>query len=55
MTIVELEQCIDQYGKDIYSFCRYATGSIQEGGRIISGYLFEGGRAYGEGGCKPES
>lgn len=31
MTIVELEQCIDQYGKDIYSFCRYATGSIQEG------------------------
>ena len=31
MTIAELEQCIDQYGKDIYSFCRYATGSIQEG------------------------
>ena len=31
MTIAELEHCIDQYGKDIYSFCRYATGSIQEG------------------------
>ena len=31
MTIAELEQCINQYGKDIYSFCRYATGSIQEG------------------------
>ena len=31
MIIAELEQCIDQYGKDIYSFCRYATGSIQEG------------------------
>lgn len=31
MTIAELEQCIDEYGKDIYSFCRHATGSIQEG------------------------
>ena len=31
MTIAELEQCIDTYGKDIYSFCRYATGSRQEG------------------------
>ena len=31
MTIVELEQCIDIYGNDIYSFCRHATGSIQEG------------------------
>lgn len=31
MTIVDLEQCIDLYGKDIYSFCCYATGSIQEG------------------------
>lgn len=30
MTIAELEQCIDIYGKDIYSFCRHATGSIQE-------------------------
>lgn len=31
MTITELEQCIDLYGKDIFSFCRHATGSIQEG------------------------
>ena len=31
MTITELEQCIDLYGKDIFSFCRYATGSVQEG------------------------
>lgn len=31
MTRTELEQCIDLYGKDIFSFCRYATGSVQEG------------------------
>ncbi|MGN1180365.1 MAG: RNA polymerase sigma factor [Suilimivivens sp.] len=31
MTITELEQCIDKYGKDIFSFCRRITGSIQEG------------------------
>ena len=31
MTITELEHCIDLYGRDIYSFCRHATGSIQEG------------------------
>lgn len=31
MTITELEQCVDDYGKDIYSFCRQITGSIQEG------------------------
>lgn len=31
MTIAELEECIDKYGKDIYSFCRHATGSVQEG------------------------
>lgn len=31
MTITELEQCIDSYGKDIYGFCRQITGSIQEG------------------------
>ena len=31
MTRTELEQCIDLYGKDIFSFCRYATGSLQEG------------------------
>ncbi len=31
MTITELEQCIDSYGKDIYGFCRQITGSIQQG------------------------
>lgn len=31
MTLVELEQCIDVYGKDIYSFCLHITGSVQEG------------------------
>lgn len=31
MTITELEQCMDAYGKDIYSFCRQITGSAQEG------------------------
>lgn len=30
MTKAELETCIHMYGKDIYSFCRYLTGSIQE-------------------------
>ncbi len=30
MTKAELEQCISAYGKDIYSFCVYLTGSIQE-------------------------
>lgn len=31
MTKQELEKCIDVYGRDIYSFCRYVTGSMQEG------------------------
>ena len=31
MTITELEQCVDDYGKDIYSFCRQITGSTWEG------------------------
>lgn len=31
MTITELEQCIDSYGKDIYGFCRQITGDIREG------------------------
>ncbi len=35
MTMTELEQCIDLYGKDIFSFCRYATGSIQEGEELF--------------------
>ncbi len=30
MTIGELENCIEEYGKDIYSFCRYLTCSTQE-------------------------
>lgn len=31
MTIAELEECVDSYGKDIYGFCRQLTGSRQEG------------------------
>lgn len=31
MTITELEQCVDSYGKEIYSFCRQITGNRQEG------------------------
>lgn len=30
MTKTDLETCIDVYGKDIYSFCRYLTNNIQE-------------------------
>lgn len=31
MTITELEQCIDCYGKEIYGFCRHITGNLQDG------------------------
>lgn len=30
MTKQELEECIDTYGRDIYSFCRHLTGNAQE-------------------------
>lgn len=30
MTRHELEQCIDEYGKDIYSFCKHLTRNGQE-------------------------
>ncbi len=30
MTKPELETCIAEHGKAIYSFCRYLTGSVQE-------------------------
>lgn len=30
MTKTELEQCIEEYGKDIYSFCRHLAGCVQE-------------------------
>ena len=30
MTKQELEECIDLYGRDIYSFCRHLTGNVQE-------------------------
>lgn len=30
MTKQELTECIDTYGRDIYSFCRYLTGNAQE-------------------------
>lgn len=31
MTVQELEYYIDIYGREIYSFCKQITGSIQEG------------------------
>lgn len=31
MTIDELTQCVDTYGNDIYSFCRYLTKNTAEG------------------------
>lgn len=30
MTKPELEICIHEYGTDIYSFCKYLTGNVQE-------------------------
>lgn len=30
MTKQELANCIDRYGRDIYSFCRHLTGNVQE-------------------------
>lgn len=30
MTKQELTECIDTYGRDIYSFCRHLAGNIQE-------------------------
>lgn len=30
MTEQELEMCVSQYGKDIYSFCKYLTGNPHE-------------------------
>ncbi len=30
MTKQELEQCIEEYGRDIYSFCRYLTNDLPE-------------------------
>lgn len=30
MNIVQLEQCIRDYGKELYSFCLYLTGNVQE-------------------------
>lgn len=30
MTKQELEICIDEYGKDIYSFCKYLTNNLPE-------------------------
>lgn len=31
MTLMQLEECIDIYGKDIYGFCRQVTGNRQDG------------------------
>lgn len=30
MNILQLEQCIRDYGKEVYAFCRHLTGSVQE-------------------------
>lgn len=30
MNKLQLEQCIADYGKEIYAFCRHLTGSVQE-------------------------
>ena len=30
MNKLQLEQCIRDYGREIYSFCRHLTGSVQE-------------------------
>ena len=30
MTKLELEQCIEEYGTDIYSFCLHLTGNRQQ-------------------------
>lgn len=30
MTKQELTECIDTYGREIYSFCRHLTGNVQE-------------------------
>ena len=30
MNISQLETCIDEYGKDIYAFCRYITKDVSE-------------------------
>lgn len=30
MTEFELEQCINEYGRDIYSFCKHLTGNRQD-------------------------
>ena len=30
MTKKELAECIDTYGREIYSFCRYLTGNVSE-------------------------
>ncbi len=30
MTKQELTECIDRYGRDIYSFCRHLAGNVQE-------------------------
>lgn len=31
MTLIQLEECIDIHGKDIYGFCRQVTGNRQDG------------------------
>lgn len=35
MTKQELTECIDRYGRDIYSFCRHLTGNVQEAEELM--------------------
>ena len=31
MTVAQLTDCVDVYGKEIYAFCRHLTGSVADG------------------------
>lgn len=42
MARVDLEQCINKYGKEIYSFCRYLTGNQQEADDLYQDTFLKG-------------
>lgn len=31
MTVAQLTDCVDVYGRDVYAFCRHLTGSVADG------------------------
>ena len=39
MTVFELEQCIEEYGKEVYSFCLHLTGVREWADGSISAYI----------------